>query len=293
MSITLYLLNKKGFSVLSSLLQNEMHKDFIDLVVGAKDYGNQEDFYEEIENLCQQNSIPFMNRKEAEFKNSKYSMAIGWRWLIKDVRNLIVLHDSYLPKYRGFSPVVNMLINGENYLGVSAIWASPGMDEGNIIMQKKISISYPIKIEQAIEEVAKIYEDLANSIVGNLLSGKEIVSSPQNNKDASYSIWRDSKDYYIDWNDKAENIKRFVDAVGYPYDGAKTRTATNETLRIIECSIVEDVVSEVRAPGKILMMQNEKPIVLCGQGNKAIKLEKFIAHDGTSFIFSKFRTRLI
>ena len=33
---------------------------------------------------------------------------------VKDERNLIVFHDSLLPNYRGFAPLVNCLVNNEN-----------------------------------------------------------------------------------------------------------------------------------------------------------------------------------
>ena len=293
MSITLYLLNKKGFHVLSSLVEKDKHKMFVDRVVGAEDGGNSEDYYKEIRQLCNENSIPFFHRNGKFTNNSNYSMAIGWRWLIHDVPNLIVLHDSFLPRYRGFAPLTNMLINGEDHLGVSAIWASDGMDEGDIITQKKIPIDYPLKIESAIEIVSQIYGEIAANVVENLVSGEKMVSVSQNMEDATYSIWRDEDDYFINWNDTADNIKRFVDAVGHPYDGAKTKTAAGEVLRIVECSVVENVKSEIRAPGKILMFQNELPVILCGQGNKAIRLEEFGSLDGTSFTFSKFRTRLL
>ena len=293
MSITLYLLNKKGYQVLNSLIEKKEHRRFIKLVVGARDGGNKEDYYDEIKKTCSENSIAFLNRKE-DFKNeSNYSMAIGWKWLIKDVPNLIVIHDSFLPKYRGFAPLTNMLINGEDYLGISALWATDQMDEGEIISQKKTSITYPIKIKSAIEKISLLYGEMADIIVEKLVSDKEIVSVPQNNDEASYSIWRDEKDYFVDWEDEAEKIKRFVDAVGYPYDGAKTKTDTGEIFRIIECSVVNNIKSEIRAPGKIIMIHNGFPIVLCGRGNKAIKIEKFEELQGTPFKFPKFKTRLV
>lgn len=293
MSINLYLLNKKGYQVLLNLIRNSERVKFINLVIGAKDKGNREDYYDEIKKLCLENSISFSDRKNDVVIYSNYSIAIGWRWLIKDVPNLIVLHDSMLPKYRGFSPLTNMLINGEDHLGVSAIWASDGMDEGDIIAQKKISITYPIKIERAIDQVSKLYEEVANIVFEKIIDEKPIVSIPQNKQDASYSIWRDENDYFINWDDSAENIKRFIDAVGYPYDGAKAKTATGEIFKIIECSVVGDIRSEIIAPGKLLMIQNNMPIILCGLGNKAIRLEEFENLDGSPFKFSKFRTRLL
>ena len=47
--------------------------------------------------------------------------------MIKNSENLIVFHDSLLPKYRGFAPLVSQLINGEEYLGVTAIFTNDFM----------------------------------------------------------------------------------------------------------------------------------------------------------------------
>ena len=88
-----------------------------------------------------------------------YQLAIGWRWLISGTENLIVLHDSLLPKYRGFAPLVNSLINGEQEIGVTAIWAGPEFDAGEIIFQEKAGICYPIKIQEAIEIVSGLYRN--------------------------------------------------------------------------------------------------------------------------------------
>lgn len=292
-TVTLYLLNEKGYKVLLELSQNLSYIIMIDAVIGARDKGNKEDYYEQIRQLCQRKSIPFFDRRESFENKSSYSIAIGWRWLIFNSSKLIILHDSLLPKYRGFSPLVNMLINGEEKLGVSAIFATDQMDEGEIIVQESVEISYPIRIIDAIAVIAPLYAKIVCSLFKKIEENQEFFSVPQNESKATYSVWRDEDDYFINWNQKAEDIKRFVDAVGYPYDGAKTKTAKGEIIRVSECSIVKNIISEVPATGKILMIQNEKPIVLCGQGNKAIKLEKFDAQDGTSFKFSKLRTRLV
>ena len=290
MSIALYLLTKKGLEVLKTISDDENYLKLIDFVVGARDDGNTEDCYDEIQLLCKKFDIPFFNRKNHPTNNSKYSIAIGWRWLIKDVKGLIVFHDSLLPKYRGFSPIVNMLINNEKYLAATAIWATDMMDEGDIISQQKIEISYPIKINVAIEIVSGLYVELIKEILKKLISDNELDGSAQLHTEATYSIWRDKEDYYINWADDARKIVRFINAVGYPYDGAKTRILGGGTIKIIEGSLVENIKSEIPDPGKILMITNA-PIVLCGKN--AISLDKVEDLDGMPFKFKKLRTRLI
>ena len=164
MALTLYLLNKKGYKVLTALTNSKIYLNSIDLVVGARDKGNEEDYFDEIRVLCNNYNIKYIERSQNLTIQSELSLAIGWRWLIKNQKNLIVLHDSFLPKYRGFSPTVNMLINGESYLGASAIWANDKMDEGDIIFQKKVGITYPLKIQKAIELIASLYVDIVLNI---------------------------------------------------------------------------------------------------------------------------------
>jgi methionyl-tRNA formyltransferase len=290
MSVTLYLLTKKGYEVLKALIHSENHNSLIDQVVATRDNGNAEDYYDEIKLICEQNNINFYSRNEKLINNSTYSIAIGWRWLIKDIKNLIVLHDSYLPKYRGFSPVVNMLIKGEKYLGVTAIWAVKRMDEGDILFQKKIPIDYPIKIQEAIEIVSSEYVTIVNQIFQKIILKEKLIGIPQDNNMATYSIWRDENDYFINWNNDASAIKRFIDAVGYPYGGARARTMDGEILKVIESEVVDNISAEIPGPGKILMI-TDSPIVLCGKN--AIKLLKIEDLNGNPFQFKKFRTRLI
>ena len=49
-----------------------------------------------------------------------------------------------MPKYRGFAPLVNSLVNGEKIIGVTALFASEEYDNGDIIMQSSVDITYPI-----------------------------------------------------------------------------------------------------------------------------------------------------
>ncbi|RKS50600.1 methionyl-tRNA formyltransferase [Gillisia mitskevichiae] len=290
MALTLYLLNKKGYKVLTALTKTNKYLSNIDLVVGARDKGNEEDYFDEIRVLCNNYNIKYIERGQNLTIQSEHSLAIGWRWLIKDQKNLIVLHDSFLPKYRGFSPTVNMLINGETYIGASAIWANDKMDEGDIIFQKKVNITYPLKIQKAIELIANLYVDIVLYIMNAILEKNILPSLPQMKNDATYSIWRNEDDYYIDWAKEAAEIVRFVDAVGYPYGGAKSKTEDGEIIRIRECEVVHDIISEIPAPGKLLMYDEEYPIILCGK--KAVKLLVIEDLNNNPFVFKKFRTQL-
>lgn len=120
MKVAFYLMNSKGFYVLQSFL-NKFGSNAIEYIAAARDLKLENDYFHNIKNLAEKTQIEFYERtklpieKEQLFKGYKFS--IGWRWLIQNEENLIVFHDSLLPKYRGFAPLVNSLINKEKMGG--------------------------------------------------------------------------------------------------------------------------------------------------------------------------------
>ena len=57
-------------------------------------------------------------------------------------------------------------------------------DEGDIIYSSKIDIKYPIKIEQAINQINICYEDCMSHIFHKLENNLKFKSTPQNHKKA-------------------------------------------------------------------------------------------------------------
>ncbi|MFW2487085.1 formyltransferase family protein [Clostridium chromiireducens] len=287
--ITLFLMNKKGYSVLKSIIEN-IGCEIIDKVISYTDEGIVEDYYGEIYTLCCNNDIEFYNKNELISINTEYSFAVGWKWIIKEVRNLIVLHDSILPKYRGFSPLVNALINGENELGVTALLANLDYDKGDLISQQKVKITYPIKISEAIDIISKLYSSIIIELCKKIINNEKIKLSRQDDEVATYSLWRDNDDYFINWNDDAEKIKRFVDAVGFPYSGAKS-LLDNKVIIIDDVDIEDDVIIENRDVGKVIFIKEKFPVIVCGKGLIKINEARYEESSLDIMPLKKFRTR--
>ena len=235
--------------------------------------------------------IRWSDRSSKPVIDSAYSIAIAWRWLIPIEANntLIILHDSLLPKYRGFAPLVNMLINHEPRIGVTALYANEEFDRGDIICQKSICVKHPIRIEEAIEKVSKLYAEIIVDIFVSLSKGNLITATKQEESEATYSLWRDEKDYYIDWNRDAEYIQQFVYSLGYPFKGAAT-IINGETHRVLDCEVVDDITIENRCAGKVMFMRNGQPVIVCGKG--MIKITKMEDENGNAALpLKKYRTR--
>jgi methionyl-tRNA formyltransferase len=281
--INLYLLGEKGYRAIEMLSNEDLL--LIDNVIVGKDNAVINDYSAEITNFCVQNSVSFIvqNTTIATDKN-QFSIAIGWRWLIKNNSNLIVFHDSILPRLRGFNPLVTALINGDNEVGVTVLYGAEDFDSGDIIIQKKIRIKYPTKIQNVIQELGNLYGEALCELFQRIKTNN-MCRYKQDNSYASYSLWRDDKDYTIDWKKSSTYIKRFIDSVGFPYKGANTFLG-GEKIIIKDSQVSNDVNIENRTPGKVLFKKDGCFLIVCGEGmlcvsdfydekNNKINIEKF------------------
>jgi methionyl-tRNA formyltransferase len=283
--INLYLLGFKGLKALTNL--DQLQLDYISLVIIGQDKNIDNDYSDKIEFLCIRKGLNFKIQNETSQLKAEFSIAIGWRWIIKDNSNLIVFHDSILPKYRGFNPLVTALINGDEEIGVTAIKGSNDYDKGEIISQETMSIKYPIKINDAIEKVSILYSRLLKESIMKIHT-RNIESYSQNENYSSYSLWRDEKDYKINWSLDSNRIKRFIDAVGYPYKGAYTLLNGNKII-IKHSEIVKDVQIINRDVGKVIFKNGRSFTIVCGEG--LLKVHKFYNENNHPIDLNKFRLR--
>ena len=286
--LTIFAMTKKGKSVVSAI--HSKYPEMIKAVISSRDSGTAEDCYEEISEFCRRNAIAFHNRQSTFAITTDFALAISWRWLIDtNSSRLIVLHDSLLPRYRGFNPLVTALINGDKRIGVTALFATRKYDEGDIIAQSERTIDYPITISEAIDAIQQNYISISLGIAETIHRGAQLSAQPQDQDKASYSLWRDDEDYFIDWTGTATTIKRTIDAVGYPYKGAAS-VVNGKVARILQSSTVNDVTVENRIPGKVIFVEDSKPIVVCGKG--LLKIDEMRDARGISMLpLPKYRMR--
>jgi methionyl-tRNA formyltransferase len=264
MTIGFYLMGEKGLRTLQRVVRELPHAH-IAYVVGARDSNVTNDYFQDILELSNDNRLPFFERCQPVTIACTYAFAVSWRWLIKDVKNLIVLHDSLLPKYRGFAPLPTALINGDQIVGVTALWACGDFDRGDIIDQRPITIAYPIKIKAVIETIGDVCSQMVVDLCKPLIAGMQLPAHQQEEQEATYSLWRDEEDYRVNWNEDATYIKRFIDSLGDPYKGAVS-FLEGRRVRIYDAAAEPDIKIEYRQPGKVIFVDSGSPIVVCGHG---------------------------
>ncbi len=290
MGVAFFLLGEKGLAVLQAL--SPSHCGLVKQVLVGRDKNVQHDFSKEIIATCEKLQLAYTVQNASGYDEADIIFAIGWRWMIqkKQQQQLIIFHDSLLPKYRGFNPLVSALINGDAVAGATALWGGTAYDTGDILAQETIQITYPLKINDAIAKMSGCYQRMAMLLMDKIAGNTELEAYPQDESQASYSLWRDNEDYFIDWNQPAAIISRMVDAVGYPYAGA--RFLLNEKEYILhDATALDDVVVENRCAGKLIYKSDELPVIVCGSG--LLRLNQVTDTEGNPFSFDgKFRIRL-
>ena len=287
MKVTLFLMSKKGLESLRMIIKSFGSK-IIDHVYTRKDTGVLDDYFLDITQLCAQHNIDWSSGDVLYEVKTKLAIAISWRWMITTDKTLIVLHDSLLPQYKGWAPLVTALINEEERVGVSAFIAQEGeCDSGDLVEQESIQLSYPIKIERAIDLIIPAYV----KICYNILSGGELKPIPQPKQGGTYSMWLDTEDYQVDWNDSAHNIVNFINAVGFPYGGAGSTVPPYGVVKIQDAEVFPDatIMGRERHIGKVFTTSDNKYVVVAGEG--MVKLNKVVISNGEELPMEKFRLR--
>lgn len=152
-----------------------------------------------------------------------FLISVNYRYIIpKEIFTLadfaINIHGSLLPRYRGRTPHVWSIINGESESGITCHLIEESVDTGNIIVQKTI----PIAPEDTGYSLMKKYESeypiLLIDSMDKLINRCDLVK--QDDNAASYYGKRSPEMGYIDFRKNAIDVINFVRAQAEPYPGA-------------------------------------------------------------------------
>jgi len=187
--------------------------------------------------------------------------------IIKHAKKLAFnIHGSLLPKYRGRTPHVWAIINGEKQAGITAHIIDANCDTGDIIHQLTVKIESENTGADILKKYAELYIPLVDKVL-LAIENDDLKSTPQDSSKATYFGKRTPEDGEINWNWNKENIRNWVRAQAYPYPGAFT-FFDNEKVIIDRVSTKEknDFVAEngeiVQTDPKIIIKVKDGLIIL-------------------------------
>lgn len=140
---------------------------------------------------------------------------ISW---FKDT-NLLNIHFSILPKYRGASPIQHSILNGDNVTGVTYQLVHPEMDKGDIVFQFTYEINKDKTAGEIYEELFELAAERLPDVIEGYSSGK-LIPITQIEENATYTYSKNNpkttlivkEDARIDPRQSHEEIYRMVKA---------------------------------------------------------------------------------
>jgi methionyl-tRNA formyltransferase len=164
--------------------------------------------------------------KELEGLNADLQIVVAFRMLPKavwDMPNLgtFNLHASLLPQYRGAAPINWAIINGEHETGVTTFFIDDKIDTGEILLQKKTTISDTETAGSLHDKLMYLGADLVLETI-NKIESKEIVPSKQQEDKALKEAHKLHKETCeIDWKQDIATVYNFIRGLS-PYPTAWT-----------------------------------------------------------------------
>mgnify|MGYP000560092723 CR=1 FL=1 len=183
-------------------------------------------------------------------------------------RGCINIHFSLLPRYRGPAPIQRALMNGDKKTGVSVIFLSEKLDEGDVIVQKEVDIQEEDTAGTLQERLIEVGTELLGEAIELIRRG----NPPRRRQDfthASFAPAIKKSDAWIDWSLPARQIFNQVRAF-YPWPGSVT-TFRGKRLKILQARVYNSLNGDIRSEspsGEIVKPVKEKGfVVACGEGH--------------------------
>ena len=171
-------------------------------------------------------------------------------------KGTINLHASLLPNLRGAAPIHWAIINGLKETGVSTFYINENIDCGEIIEQKKVSISENENTGELYNKLKKIG---ALTILSTLekIDEKDFKSIRQNESKENLKAPKlNRENTKIDWNKPSNEIHDFIRGLN-PFPSAWTSITENKKiLKIYKSRKYSSIINEKQKPGTIIMNKN-------------------------------------
>ena len=184
------------------------------------------------------------------------------QWMI-DLPRLgnLNLHASLLPKYRGAAPIQWAIANGESVTGVTTMRIDAGLDTGDILMQREISIAAEDTAETLGPKLASIGADLMVETLRGLESG-QVRPTPQDHSRVTLAPILKKEDGRMDFARSARDL--FNRLRGFqPWPGVFT-TFKSKTLQVHRAQALQHLVK--LTPGEVAV-DGIRLFVGCGENN--------------------------
>lgn len=177
------------------------------------------------------------------------------------------VHASLLPAYRGAAPIQRALLDGATETGISLMYMSEGMDEGDILLQRAIPIGEDETFGSVHDRLIELAAEMLPEGLRLLATESNPPRIPQDHARATYAPRIDKAETVIDWRQPAEAIVNRIRAFD-PAPGAQV-SWQGRALKVFAATVVE-ASDEHGRPGEIIAAGDDGVVVAAGTGSVRI-----------------------
>lgn len=161
----------------------------------------------------------------AQYEADVYIVAAFGQLLSQEILNMpkfgcVNIHASLLPKYRGASPIQQVIINGEQETGITVMQMDAGLDTGDMLYKKSVKIEADDTFE-TLHDKLKVLGGEAITEALPLLEAGRLIPEKQKEEDSSYFSLIDKSMGQIDFHKDAIVIDRLIRGMN-PWPSAYT-----------------------------------------------------------------------
>ncbi|AJR14898.1 MULTISPECIES: methionyl-tRNA formyltransferase [Leptospira] len=231
----------EGYVPLAILTHKDMSEEAVDYFASQKKIPfYYSDLRKDHNLMSEMNSVSFT-----------YLISVNYRYIIPQnllnrAKYPLNLHGSLLPKYRGRTPHVWAIINGEHKTGVTCHVMESTVDTGPIYKQIELNIKNEDTGGSILEKFYEIYPLCLMESLTQIQKG--IQPKPQNHLFATYFGKRTPEMGYIDVKRNVQGVLNFIRAQARPYPGAYLYLPTGQKLIAHAAKIFElreEVIDEI------------------------------------------------
>lgn len=194
----------------------------------------------------------------------------------------INIHASLLPKYRGASPIQHAILEGEDKTGITIMQMDEGIDTGDILYKKELSIHGTDDYE-SLHDRLKVLGGEAVAEAISLLEQGRLTPQKQQEELSCYAPLIKKNMGEIDFAGDAFAIDRKIRAMT-PWPSAYT-CFRGKQMKVWRAEPVPEGEPAARTPGEILSTDKDSITVAAGRGNLRIRelqmegKKRMSAHD--------------
>lgn len=207
------------------------------------------------------------------------------RILLDSVKDgFINVHPSLLPQYRGPNPYSSVIVNDEKETGVTLHFMDESFDTGDIITQKKVTISKSETMGTLFNRLNILALDMLLEILKKYETSK-LKHEKQPEGDFKVGSIFPEEALFINYEKSAYEIENFIRALN-PFILARTNFR-GTLVRVLSAEVLDEKLLQKYNSGSIIKIEDNKFYIATGKGLLAItslQFGSFFAGTSKEFI---------